>query len=98
VPAVSKRFVSEPIAVITARTGTANQPDLPAAFRWRDETLEVKILRDAWRSSKTDRGDLYLKRHWFTFETVDGRVATVYFDRSAKRAQPRWSLYAITGR
>jgi hypothetical protein len=65
------RFVSEPIEPC-APSGT----DLPPAFRWNGETLEV--------------------RHWYEFETADRRIATVYFDRGAKRGSPRWWLYAIT--
>jgi hypothetical protein len=92
---VSKHFVSEPIVVLNASAMAANRPELPSAFRWRNETLEVKTLRSTWRSSKADRGDVYLKRHWYEFETLDGRIATVYFDRAAGHGQARWWLYAI---
>jgi GAF domain-containing protein len=85
-----RRFVSQPIEP-TAATGT----DLPPAFRWNHETLEVRALRKQWRGTKEDRGDVYLKRHWYEFETSDGRVATVYFDRGAKAGTPRWWLYAL---
>lgn len=88
---MSRHFISEaiaPSAVVTSE-------ELPPAFHWRDETLEVKTVRKKWRSTKEDRGDMYLKRHWFEFETGEGRIATVYFDRAAKREQPRWWLYAL---
>ena len=91
---MTKQFVSEPLTATDA-AGDAHEPKLPAAFRWRDETLEVKFLIKTWRSTKEDRGDVYLKRHWFEFASVDGRIATVYFDRASKRGAPRWWLYAI---
>jgi hypothetical protein len=68
---------------------------LPPAFRWGDVTLYVKTLRRQWRGTKEDRGDVYLKRHWYEFESPDGRIATVYFDRGAKPGTARWWLYAI---
>ncbi|HLI96159.1 MAG TPA: DUF6504 family protein [Candidatus Baltobacteraceae bacterium] len=87
---MGKHFVSQPIDPI-APAGT----DLPAAFKWRDVLLEVRALRKQWRGTKEDRGDVYLKRHWYEFETTDGRIATVYFDRAAKPGAHRWWLYAI---
>jgi Family of unknown function (DUF6504) len=92
-----KHFISEPIRAAGNATSLPanNEPSLPAAFTWREETLEVKTLRNTWRSTKTDRGDVYLKRNWFEFETPDGRIATVYYDRAAKRGTSPWSLYSI---
>jgi hypothetical protein len=87
---MAKHFVSQTIEPI-APTGT----DLPPAFRWGDDTLEVCSVRKEWRGTKEDRGDVYLKRHWYEFETSDGRVATVYFDRGAKPGTARWWLYTI---
>jgi hypothetical protein len=94
---VQKHFISEPIRPVgdAVSTPANNEPALPAAFEWRDEKLEVKATRKTWRTTKTDRGDVYLKRHWYEFETADGRVATVYYDRAAKRGTSPWSLYSI---
>ena|GEM_PF-2408839 len=75
--------------------GFGREPTLPAAFRWRNETLEIKAVLARRRSTKVDRGDTYLKRHWFDLETSGGRIVTVYYDRAAKRGQPHWWLYAI---
>lgn len=93
---MSKHFVSEPIEPCDTALPT-DEPQLPAAFRWRGQTLEVKGVLNRGRSTKMDRGDTYLKRHWFEVETGDGRIATLYFDRSAKRGTPHWWLYAIEG-
>lgn len=87
---MNKHFVSQAIEPI-APAGTA----LPAGFRWGEDLLEVRALRKEWRGTKEDRGDVYLKRHWYEFETADGRIATVYFDRGAKPGAARWWLYAI---
>lgn len=92
-------FVSKPIVPIGVTTGVDGQgrgePSLPAAFHFGDEVLAVGRLRRQWRSTKTDRGDVYLKRHWFEFETLDGRRAVVYFDRAARRGSPNWYLYTL---
>jgi GAF domain-containing protein len=41
---------------------------------------------------------VYLKRHWYEFETPDKQLVTVYFDRGAKPGGARWWLYAIVSR
>jgi hypothetical protein len=91
------RFVSRPIAPegeAIARAG-ANEPPLPAAFRWDDRVLDVAEVVRAWRSTKDDRGDTYLKRHWFEFVTAQGARAVVYYDREARRGAPHWWLFTI---
>jgi hypothetical protein len=108
---MAKRFVSEPITPCHGEVsntchgevsnhpelaeGIGREPALPAAFRWRDQRIAVKRTLRRRRSTKVDRGDTYLKRHWFDVETDDGRIATVYYDRAAKRGQPHWWLYSI---
>jgi hypothetical protein len=94
------RFVSEPIVPDGTTADVSplerGEPALPRAFRWREDLLEVAELRDTDRSTRTDRGDVYLAKHWFTFATADGREAVIYFERQAKRGKPRWFLYTIT--
>ncbi len=96
--AALRRFGSEPLepagdAYVTA--AAAGEPPLPARFTWRGEELGVQRLLRRWRSTKMDRGDTYLKRHWFEFALPDGRIAQVYFERQARRGTPRWWLYTI---
>lgn len=91
-----KSFVSEPLQPVGAASAVSGEPQLPGAFVHRGETIEVGRVLRTWRSTKTDRGDVYLKRHWFEFESTDGRVITVYFDRAAKRNQPAWWLFSMT--
>ena len=87
---MSKHFISKAVEPLEP-TGT----ELPAAFRWGEDVLQVRNVRNEWRGTKEDRGDVYLKRHWYEFETADGRIATVYFDRGAKPGSPRWWLYTL---
>jgi hypothetical protein len=90
-------FVSEPISPVpgSVEPSSGGEPALPAAFKWKDDELVVSSLIRTWRGTKVDRGDTYLKRHWFEFETSDNRLAVVYFDRQAKRGAARWWLYSI---
>ena len=92
-------FVGKAIAPEGAPDSAAlshGEPSLPAAFAYDGERIEVRELRKAWRSSKDDRGDTYVKKHWFEFETSDGRIAVVYFDRGARKGAPRWWLYTLS--
>jgi len=93
-----RRFISRPIHPQGDRfvTPSANgEPPLPAVFRWDEGTIEVRAIRRWWRTTKTDRGDAYLKRFWFELETAAGEVVEIYFDRDAKRGQPHWWLYTV---
>jgi hypothetical protein len=97
---VSQRFVSEAIVPggdFDVATMARGEPGLPGLFVWREETLRVAALRRTWRSTKTDRGDVYVKRHWFEVLLADGRSAVVYFERQARRGESRWWLYTIAG-
>jgi hypothetical protein len=93
-----RKFVSRPISpsgdrFVTAASG--NEPPVPAVFRWDDRTISIVAVTRSWRSTKTDRGDAYLKRHWFELETADGAKVEIYYDREARRGAPRWWLYTI---
>jgi hypothetical protein len=92
-------FVSEalrPVGIdFDADAMGRGEPGLPAAFEWRDQTLTIATVVRMWKGTKTDRGDVYVKRHYFDVELHDGRRATMYFERQAKPGQPRWWLYTI---
>ena len=90
-----KRFVSESIEPAMPAGAVGGEPQLPPAFTWRGEQLAVGNIINTWRSTKEDRGDVYLKRHWFEFEMPDGRRAVVYFDRAARAGKPHWWLYTL---
>jgi hypothetical protein len=93
-----RKFVSRPLAptadgFVTPADG--NRPPVPRAFEWEDRRLVITSVVRAWRSTKTDRGDTYLKRHWFELETACGLTIEVYYDREARGKASRWWLYTI---
>jgi hypothetical protein len=94
-----KQFVSEPIVpraeAFDPSTIALGEPALPPEFTWGDERLVIRDLRRSWRTTKVDRGDTYVKRHYFECDTADGRLVVIYFERQARRAEPRWHLYTI---
>jgi hypothetical protein len=95
----SPRFVSEAIVpsgeFIDSPALSSGEPPLPGRFGWRGEELRVREVLRTWRSTITDRGDVYLARHWYEVEVDDGRRAILYFDRKS-RTKARWFLYTIT--
>jgi hypothetical protein len=94
------RFVSEALSASADHVDTGSQsrgePSLPRAFGWHEDRLVVREIVRTWRSTTTDRGDVYLAKHWYELRLDDGRVAVVYFDRKTRREQPRWWLYTIS--
>jgi hypothetical protein len=93
-----RRFVSEPIEPTQggfATPATGSEPPLPRAFAWAGRELVVKTILRVWRTSKNDRGDDYLKRHWYEVETEDGARAQLYYDREVRRGQSHWWLFTI---
>ena len=66
-----------------------------SAFAWDGRELVVKTVLRVWRTTKGDRGDNYLKRHWFELQAAGGATLEVYFDREARRGTPQWWLYTI---
>lgn len=92
------RFVSEairPLGSFDADALQRGEPGLPSGFEWRGETLTIASVAGKRKGLKADRGDVYLRRHYFDVTLLGGRNATVYFERQAKRGQPRWFLYTI---
>ena len=94
---MARKFVSEGIDAaggFDPETMSRGEPSLPPEFRWRDRTLVVQRVVRTWRSTKVDRGDAYLARHWYEVDLQAGERAVIYFDRRAQRG-PRWWLYTI---
>ena len=99
---MSVRFVSEPLHAADAEYVTSpalsqGEPPLPRRFRWRNEEIEIDEISGTRRSTKDDRGDTYLAKHWYEARLADGRDAVIYFDRKVKRGTARWWLYSISG-
>lgn len=93
-----RKFVSRPIApagegFLTPASG--REPPVPSAFLWGSRTLLVSEVLRSWRSTRTDRGDVYLKRHWYELRTVTGAKLEVYYDRESRLNASPWWLYTI---
>jgi len=95
-------FVSEPIEPAKGSADAAamsrGEPGVPQRFRWRGQTIEVARVLSTWKTSTRERGDLYLRRHWFEITTSCGRRMKIYCERQARNpAKPksRWWLYTI---
>jgi hypothetical protein len=96
-------FVSEPIepkaGSFAAAAMARGEPGLPAEFTWRGTRYVVARLLSTWKTSTPDRGELYLRRHWYRIETTTGEEIVLYCDRQARKSQhskARWWLYTIT--
>jgi hypothetical protein len=90
--------VSAPLApadegFITPASG--REPPVPRAFQWGGRTLLIAAVLRRWRSTKTDRGDVYLKRHWYELGTDTGAKLEVYYDRESRPGASSWWLYTI---
>jgi len=97
-----EEFVSEAIVPVPgtfdAGAMSRGEPGLPAQFAWRDKTYTVARLLSTWKTSTPDRGEMYLRRHWFSIETTTGERMTLYCDRQAKntkKPKARWWLYTV---
>lgn len=95
-------FVSEPVDPVAGTFDptamSRGEPGVPARFRWRGREFAVVEVVRAWKTSTRDRGELYLRRHWFELQTACGRRITLYCERQAKnrnKPKQRWWMYAI---
>jgi hypothetical protein len=96
------QFISEAIA---PEAGSADigamsrgEPGLPRSFLWRGTRYEIASVEGRRRSTGTDRGDVYVRKHFFDIVTRCGKRMTVFFERNPtnKTARKhRWWLYSI---
>ena len=73
---------------------------MPKRFSWRNQNFEVAELLRTWKTSTRERGELYLRRHWFEILTRDGPRMTLYCERqtkNAKKPKQRWWVYSVAG-
>ena len=98
------RFVSEPIAPVTATSDTSRmaigEPGLPRQFIWRDRRVEITGVLRSWRSTGQCRHgspELYVRKHWYEVETVADGIMTIYFDRQPRQGgkAARWWLFTV---
>jgi [ribosomal protein S5]-alanine N-acetyltransferase len=95
-------FVSERI---TAQSGDFDPaamarggPSAPGSFVWRGQRFEVRRCVAEARGYGEDRGDSYVRRHYFEIETVDALRMRIYFERnpSSRTRSKAWWLYTLT--
>jgi hypothetical protein len=96
------KFVCEPIepeALSADATSMGRgEPGLPKRFSWRGQAYEVARVADTWRSHGEDRGDVYVRKHWYDVVTTSGQRMRIYFDRNPQRSGSklgRWWLYSV---
>jgi len=97
-----REFVGEAIlpaaGSFDATAMARGEPGVPKSFTWRGKEYVVARVRSAWKSTGKDRGEVYLRRHWFEVETETGERMTIYCERQAKnlkKPKARWWLYAV---
>ena len=105
---MGEEFISEPIKPIAGTFDcaamTRGEPGLPNGFIWNDKEYKVADVLEVWKETgpcRTGASEMYLRKHWFKFRTVDNMEMTVYFERQARsksRNKTRWWLYTVTGR
>ena len=95
-------FVSEPIepapGAFDAAAMARGEPGLPDRFAWRGTTYALESIVRAWKTSTRERGELYLRRHWYEVRTAAGPRMMLYCERQAKSGRNpkrRWWLYSI---
>jgi hypothetical protein len=95
-------FVSEAVEPVPGSFDSAamsrGEPGLPWAFHWRGRRYDVAAVCSTWKSSSRERGELYLRRHWFEVALTDGSRMTLYCERQTKnrnKPKARWRLYSI---
>lgn len=98
-----EQFVSEPIQPAPGAFDTAamsrGEPGLPRQFTWRGHLYTPAQTLRTWKTSTRDRGELYLRRHWFQLLTATGETMTIYCERQTRnpgKPRQRWYLYTIT--
>ena len=100
--AIPGSFVSEPIqpeaGTFDTEAMARAEPGVPRAFVWRGERYAVAAVLAKWKTHGEDRGDTYVRRHWFDVVTESGHRMRLYFDRNPTnrgRAKGRWWLYTV---
>ncbi len=102
---MGEEFISRLIKPLAGTFDTAamtrGEPGLPKGFIWKDKECVVAEVVEVWKETgpcKTGANEMYLRKHWFRFKTLDGLEMTVYFERQARsksQSKSRWWLYTI---
>ena len=101
VVARTPQFISERITpeagTFDVATMSRGEPSLPGAFTWRDHRYHVARTLATRRQMGEDRGDHYVRRHYYDIETTDALRMTLYFERnpSSHSKRKEWWLYTL---
>jgi RimJ/RimL family protein N-acetyltransferase len=96
------QFISERIVPDTGMfdvaTMSRGEPSLPTSFRWREQRYHVARTLSTHRQMGEDRGDKYVRRHYYDIETTDALRMSLYFERNPSSPSKRkeWWLYTLT--
>jgi RimJ/RimL family protein N-acetyltransferase len=94
-------FVGERITPHTGLFGVAalarGEPEVPKAFVWRGQVYTVARTLHHRKAMGQDRGDFYVRRHYYDVETSDALRMRLYFERnpSDRSKQKAWWLYTF---
>jgi hypothetical protein len=70
----------------------------PREFTWRGETHQLAELLSSWKGTGKDRGETYLRRHWFRIRTTGGLTLSIYCERQSRNTRKpnaRWWVYTV---
>jgi [ribosomal protein S5]-alanine N-acetyltransferase len=96
------QFVSERVAPDAGAFDIAamarGEPSVPKAFTWREHRYEVARTLASHRTMGEDRGDSYVRRHYYDVQTIDDLQMSLYFERNPSDRSKRkdWWLYTLT--
>ena len=94
---ISERITPD-IGTFDVATMSRGEPSLPGAFTWRNQRYHVARMLTTRRQMGEDRGDRYVRRHYYDIETTDALRMTLYFERnpSSRSSRKEWWLYTLT--
>jgi RimJ/RimL family protein N-acetyltransferase len=93
---ISERITPEPGSSDVGAM-SRGEPGVPKVFVWRGERFETARLLLTRRDMGTDRGDVYVRRHYYEIETADQLRMVLYFERnpSDRTKRKAWWLYTV---
>ncbi len=94
---VSERITPEP-GYFDIAPLARGEPAVPKAFVWRNQRFDVARTHGSKRTMGEDRGDAYIRRHYYDVETTDALRMSLYFERnpSDRTKRKAWWLYTLT--
>jgi RimJ/RimL family protein N-acetyltransferase len=93
---ISERISPEP-GSFDIGAMSRGEPGLPKAFSWRGQRFEVAQITSTHRGMGEDRGDVYVRRHYYEVETTDALRMSLYFERnpSDRSRGKAWWLFTL---